>query len=164
MTGTSPTGFSRGSRTTIGTDMSFHVPFSESPFDEFQAPDGEWYSTFRAVTYDGWLLWKHALPEDPYLWPQLNSDTYESIQLLAKRVHIIHQLFPDYRRLDDTPFTVSRWWDPTDDSGEWHQGERILCRIKGYTATDVLAETPHRYRSLLHIQPRSKHWVEISLA
>lgn len=144
--------------------MSFHVPYSESPSDEFRAPDGEWYSTLRAVTFDGWLLWKHALPEDIYLWPQLEVECYETIQLLAKRIHTIHQLFPDYRRLDDTPFTVSRWWDPTDDTGEWSGGDRLLCRINGYTAADVLAETPHRYRSLLQIQPRSKSWIEISLA
>lgn len=144
--------------------MPFNVPFSESPHDEFQAPDGEWYSTLRAVTYDGWLLWKHALPDDLYLWPQLSAEAYDNIQLLAKRIHAIHQLFPDYRRLDDTPFTVSRWWDPTDTSDDWHLGGRLLCKIQGYTASDVEAETPHRYRSLLQIQPRSKHWIEISLA
>ena len=144
--------------------MTFHDPYSESPFDEFQAPEGEWYSTQLAVTFDGWLLWKHALPDDPYLWPQLTMQAYETIQLLAKRIHAVHQLFPDYRRLDNTPFHVSRWWDPTDDSGQWLTGERLLCKINGYTAREVQTELPHRQRSLLAIQPRSPHWVEISLA
>lgn len=148
--------------TTAG-ELTFHLPFSESPADEFQAPNGEWYATLRAITYDGWLLWKHALPEDTMLWPQLTEEVYGVIELLAKRIHLLHQCFPDYRRLVDTPFTVSRWWDPTDDSGEWLTGERVLLKVNGYTARDVLQEVPVRQKGQLLFQPRSTNWIEISL-
>lgn len=97
------------------------------------------------------------------LWPQLNHDVFGTIETLARRIHNLHQLFPDYRRLSDTPFTVSRWWDPTDDSGEWLYGDRVLLRINGYCAKDVDHETPQRLKGQLLIQPRSLHWMEISL-
>lgn len=148
---------------TIAGELMYHLPYSESPRDEFQAPNGEWYATLRAIAFDGWLLWKHALPEDLQLWPRLTPEIYGTIEVLAKRIHNLHQLLPDYRRLCDTPFKVSRWWDPTDDSGDWLDGGRVLLRINGYRARDVEHEIPARLKGQLLIQPRSVHWLEISL-
>lgn len=149
--------------TTAGETKKYHLPFSESPEDEFQMPDGEWHMTLRAITYDAWLLWKHALPEDPMLWSRLTEEVVDTVTLLAKRIHNLHQCFADYRRLVDTPFTVSRWWDPTDDTGEWDQGGRVLLKVNGYTARDVEQEVPVRFKGQLILQPRSENWIEISL-
>lgn len=148
---------------TIAGDLTYHLPYSESPADEFQSPSGEWFCTLRAITFDSWLLWRHALPEDLYLWRELSHDVYTTIEALARRIHVMHQTFPDYKRLCDTPFVVSRWWDPTDDSGEWAYGDRVLLKIKGYTARDVAQEMPSRLKEQLIMQPRSTNWIEFSL-
>lgn len=141
--------------------MTYHLPYSESPSDEFCSPTGEWLCTLRAITFDSWLLWRHALPEDLLLWPELTQPVFDSIVLLAQRIHNLHQLLPDYRRLADTPFQVSMWWDPTDD--DFAAGDRVQLRIIGYTAREIEQEVPHRLKSLLTILPLSTHWVEISL-
>jgi hypothetical protein len=143
--------------------MGFHLPFSETPWDEFQAPTGEWFYTLRAITYDGWLLWRHALPEEQMLWSALDAETFDAIQLLAKRIHALHQLLPDYRRLTDTPFTVSRWWDPNGTDDDYHRGDRMLCKIEGYTANDIVYEMPKRISTQLILRPLSKKWMEFSL-
>lgn len=148
---------------TSGIDYMYHLPYSESVVDEFRTPDGEWYATLRAIAFDGWLLWRHALPEDHTLWPNLTHSVFETIQLLGQRIHNLHQLFPDYRRLSDTPFQVSCWWDPSDRSGEWTHGDRVLLRILGYTARDVEQEVPPRLKSSLMLTAKSTHWLEVRL-
>lgn len=148
---------------TTGGDLAYHVPYSESPRDEFQLPNGLWYSTLRAIAFDGWLLWRHALPEDMQLWPQLSQPVFETIEVLAQRIHNLHQLFPDYKRLADSPFRVSMWWDPSDDSGDWCNGDRVQLKILGYTAREIEQELTPRLKAQLQILPLSKHWVEISL-
>ena len=49
--------------TTAG-ELTFHLPFSESPVDEFQAPNGEWYATLHrdgtVKDSDKGTLWKAA--------------------------------------------------------------------------------------------------------
>jgi hypothetical protein len=148
---------------TTGGDLTYHVPYSESPNDEFQTPCGIWYSTLRAITFDSWLLWRHALPEDELLWPQLSQSVFETIEALAQRIHHLHQAFPDYRRLADTPFHVSTWWDPSDPHGDWIYGDRVQLKITGYTAREIEQEAQPRLKGQLRILPLSKHWVEISL-
>lgn len=141
----------------------YHLPYSEAITDEFRTPTGEWYATLRAISFDSWLLWRHALPEDHLLWPRLTLDVFETIQVLGQRIHNWHQLLPDYRRLSDTPFQVSCWWDPSDATGEWTRGDRVLLRLNGYTARDVQHEIPNRLRNQLILQPLSTHWMQISL-
>lgn len=143
--------------------MPFNVPYSESPRDEFQTPGGVWYSTLRAITFDSWLLWRHALPEDIALWPQLTQPVFDSIEALGLRIHQIHQLLPDYRRLSDSPFHVSIWWDPADTSGDWSLGDRAQLRINGYTASDIHNELTPRLKASLQLRTLSKHWIEVSL-
>jgi hypothetical protein len=143
--------------------MGFNLPYSETPRDEFLTPTGEWFYTLRAIAYDGWLQWRHALPEEQSLWGDLDLETFETIQLLAKRIHNLHQLLPDYRRLLDSPFTVSRWWDPTGTDEDYHSGARMLCKIDGYTSGDIQQEMPKRWTSQLTVKPLSAHWLEFSL-
>jgi len=109
--------------------MTYHCPASFGPNEEFLAPTGEWLSVFRAIAYDSWLLWRHALP--------------------------------DYRRLNDTPFTVSRWWDPLDDQEDWQLGGRCLLKINGYESRHIPIEAGGRFG--LTITPISAHWLEFAL-
>lgn len=143
--------------------MPFHLRYSESPADEFRTPDGEWLYTLRAITFDNWLLWRHALPEDQQSWHLLDRPAYCNIQRLAKLIHSVHEQFSNYKRLEDTPFSVSCWWDPFDDSGQWVRGDRVLLRIKGYTALEAQREIPPRLKNSLLAQPRSLHWIEFGL-
>jgi hypothetical protein len=142
--------------------MHLHLPFSESPRDEFQATDGQWHPVLRAVVFDSWLLWQHALPDDLHLRAQLTPQAEQGIRELGAAVHEAHQHFPDYKRLVDTPFRVSRWWDPTDDTGEWSSGHRLLCRVINYSAIAVEAEIKRKVR-YLDLTVRSLHYIEVAL-
>lgn len=138
-----------------------HLPFSERNNDEFQGPDGQWYSIYRAISYDNWLIWRQALPETPLLRGQLTPAIWQAITSLGSRWHRWHQQLPDYRRLADNPLVVSRWWDPTAEA-PWHQGRRMLLRCSGYTSAELLTYQPRR--SGLLVEPISRHWLELELA
>lgn len=114
-----------------------HLPWSESPDDEFLAPDGQWYSVFRAVVFDSWLLWRDALPPGQELRSQLGWDAYREITQLARHLHLFHQSMPDYRGLTVPPFHVTRWWDPSDGDEEWNSGRSCLFRMDGYSSNDL---------------------------
>lgn len=142
----------------------FHVPGSTRPSDEFLAPTGQWLSTYRAITYDGWMLWKDALPDVITLWGDLGLAAYENISLLAKRIHVLHQNVENYRRLDESPFCVSRWWDPLHPEGgdeHWQLGRHVLLRITSMNAKQFMA-IPQR-RNQLHIKPVTTNWMEVTL-
>jgi hypothetical protein len=141
--------------------MTYHCPASFGPNEEFLAPTGEWLSVFRAIAYDSWLLWRHALPDNPNHWPLLDAGTFETIGRLGQRIHNLHQTLPDYRRLNDTPFTVSRWWDPLDDQEDWQLGGRCLLKINGYESRHIPIEAGGRFG--LTITPISAHWLEFAL-
>ena len=89
-----------------------HLPWSQSPSDEFLAPDGQWYSIFRAVVFDSWMLWKDALPPELELRALLDQEAYDGITSLGRKLHALHHRLPDYRRLSTSPFNVTAWWDP----------------------------------------------------
>jgi hypothetical protein len=127
----------------------------------FITPEGERYSVFRAVSYDNWLIWRDALPDNPTLWTRLEQDTFLQIQELGRRLNLMHQALPDYKRLSDTPFTVGRWWDPLDDEGDWDSGSRCLLRIDGYAVPQLPLELCSRLG--LEVMPVSTHWAEFSL-
>jgi len=136
------------------------VPYAESPAEEFQGPNGEWFTTLRAIVHDGWLLWRDALPGCPLRRP-VDEQAARGITTLARRIHAAHMSFPEYRNLSDTPFTVGRWWDPKDQSGEWNLGTRVLLKLNGYSATRLATKIPKRLE--LHTQIRSEHWLELCL-
>lgn len=129
--------------------------------ESFLTPSGEVYSTFRAVSFDNWLLWRDALPDNPTLWGRLDISQFERIQELGRRINVIHQALPDYRRLSDTPFTVGRWWDPLDNEEDWCTGGRCLLRIEGYAVKQLPLELAERQG--LDVMPISSHWAEFSL-
>lgn len=143
-----------------------NVPGSTHPSDEFLAPTGQWLSVYRAITYDGWMLWKDALPVDRLMRQRLDAHSYDNICLLGKRIHLLHQAVDDVRRIGESPFTVSRWWDPLADpiaeNGEhWHLGRHVLFRMKNMTAKQFTA-IPQR-RSQLQFRIVSTNWIEASL-
>lgn len=141
--------------------MRYHVAASFGPNEEFQVPDGGWFSIFRAIAYDSWLIWRDALPEDPTLWRLLDQDQFQAIAALGKRIHSLHQLLPDYRRLSDSPFKVSRWWDPLDIEEDWHAGGRCLLRVAGYDANQLPLDAAPKLG--LVARPVSQSWCEFSL-
>jgi len=138
--------------------MSLHLPFSMVPGDEFRLPTGVWWSSWRAIVLDSWLMWRDALPASEEERGQLTPLVMRRIADLARRIHFAHQQMPDYRLLQESPFTVGRWWDPYDDD-EWDTGGRCLFKVEGYSADEVI-----RYLSL-RTQPNatriSSNWVEI---
>lgn len=140
--------------------MRFHVPGSRCPSDEFQTPGGVWYSAFRAITYDNWLIWQDALPADLAERRRLEAGSYLAITALARAIHDHHQRLPEYRRLDESPFRVGRWWDP---SGEapWDSGRRVLIRHQDLEAEAFLAR--RHPRCPLQVQLISTHWLELEL-
>lgn len=114
-----------------------NLPWSEAPEDEFLAPDGNWYYSFRAIVLDSWLLWRDALPPELELRQRLDQFTFDSITALARRLHAFHQSLPNYKQLTDSPFKVTRWWDPSDADPFWSQGRSCLFRLDGYTSQDI---------------------------
>lgn len=135
------------------------LPCSDSPEEEFQGPNGQWFSIFRAIVLDSWLTWQHALPGHRLYGP-ISDRVACRVTALAQRIHAAHMGFPEYRRLCDSPFRVGRWWDPAA-RDEWHTGSKVLLRIENYTAQRLFSKIPARLG--LAVKPQSKHWVEISL-
>lgn len=139
--------------------MALHLPYSELPEHEFQMPDGSWHYDLRAIVTDGWLYWRHALPDDPDLRARLDDHAVDRIVVMASALHAAHQRFPGFQDLDDTPFTVGRWWDPSDP--DWCNGHRVLLKVNGFNA--VALQQQLRTRLYLEIEPISEHWSEIRL-
>lgn len=140
--------------------MGFHVPFSECAGDEFQASDGTWYSVFRAVSFDNWLLWRDALPPTDSWHRPLTPAVEVAIAELGRRIHEHHQRLIEYRRLDDSPFRVGRWWDPEGEE-PWCSGRRVLLRHKRLTAQEFLRHRPPRCP--LEVTVISTAWFELEL-
>ena len=115
-----------------------HLPWSRSPEEEFLAPDGEWYSIFRAVVFDSWMLWKDALPPELELRALLDQESYDGITSLARKMHALHHRLPDYRCLSKSPFNVTAWWDPENTDPEWNTGRSCLFTIDGYTSKEFI--------------------------
>jgi len=140
----------------------FHVPWSESPEDEFLAPDGQWYSVFRAVVFDSWLLWRDALPAEQDLRQQLTWDPYQEIMQLGRQLHLFHQTMPTYRGLTVSPFHVTRWWDPSDSDEQWNSGRSCLFHMDGYSASELCRLSAKRPG--IQLRSITKRYVEASLA
>lgn len=141
--------------------MRPHLSCIDDPALEFQAPDGHWLLIHRAIVYDGWLLWKDALPQDQALRSRLDRIAYEGIETLARQIHVVHQLMPDYRSLLLSPFHVSRWWDPDDDDPLWRSGRGCLIKLSGYTSREFQQVTPKKSRLLVRCV--TDQWIEFTL-
>lgn len=136
-----------------------HLRCSDSADEEFQGPDGDWFSIYRAIVLDSWLTWKDALPGQPLNGP-LDANVASSITTLARKIHAAHMQLPDYKRLSQTPFRVGRWWDPFATDG-WQDGTRVLLRLEHYSAQRFAAKIPARLG--LNVRSQSQHWLKISL-
>lgn len=138
-----------------------HLSCIDDPSKEFQAPDGTWLLVARAIVYDGWLVWNDALPDEPVLRSKLNRASFEGIEALARRIHVVHQLMPNYRSLTRSPFTVRRWWDPDDEDPLWSAGRACLLKLDGYSSKEFERATPAKCR--LTVRCVTDQWVEFSL-
>lgn len=145
---------------TTTDDYKPRVPYASSAAEEFQGPTGDWFSNLRAIAWDGWLIWKDALPDYPLRRP-VDDKSARGITTLARRIHGAHMGFPEYRHLRESPFKVGRWWDPADPSDEWCAGTRVLLKLENYSASRLAQKLPKR----LELETRicSEHWLEIAL-
>ena len=127
-----------------------------------------WYSRIdqeprlrcRAICYDSWLTWGHALPGDPALEEQLTEEIERNIRNLAVNLHQIHRQHPDYKRTDSNPFTVTQWWDP-DAESPWNTGMAVLFRFEGLSAAQWIESKPRR--NPLILRAASEQFVEAFL-
>ena len=92
--------------------MSPHLPYAYRDEDEFCHPLDGWLLLDRAVVYDSWISWRHVLPRGSRDCRTLKPETNAAILALAGELHAIHQRLPGYRDLGQSPFRVTRWWDP----------------------------------------------------
>lgn len=116
--------------------MTLHLPYSESPQDEFLHPGGEWFYVFRALSLDSWLTWRHALPASPASRSMLTIAEAVWIETLGDALHRVHQTLRGYSRLSDTPFVVQRWYDPHDPGTPWAEGRRCRFSLKDTSPED----------------------------
>lgn len=121
-----------------------HLPWAESDNDEFLHPSHGWYLLSRAIVHDSWLSWRLAIPDDRYARRSMPLHVSTSIAMLAHGIHGVHETIPGYEDLDDNPFHVPRWWDPSADD-EWNTGCRILFRIQGLSASMFEAAAHEKY-------------------
>lgn len=124
-------------------------------------PSGESVYACRALVRDSWLQWRDALPPDQEDWVGLTDEIVRAVEELARGLHHLHRNLPGYKQCNESPFTVSRWWDPTDDEG-WQQGLFCLFKFEGQTAESLIAALPRK--TALKLTPRSTHWVEATVS
>ena len=137
------------------------LPFSKNELDEFCTPDGQWFYTFRSIAYDSWIVWHDALPPTLEERAGLDVEIYCNICALAASLHSFHTSAPDYRTLSDSPFQITRWWDPADRDERWSKGRACLFSMKDYTATDLIRMV--QKKTDLAVVPISKRYVEAYL-
>jgi hypothetical protein len=124
-------------------------------------PSGESVYACRALVRDSWLQWRDVMPPDEEDWHGLTDDVVHAVQELARGLHHLHRNLPGYKQCNESPFTVSRWWDPTDEEG-WQQGLFCLFKFEGQTAESLIAALPRK--TTLKLTPRSTHWVEATVS
>lgn len=144
---------------TIAVETCCHLSCSNSLDEEFQGPDGHWFSVYRSIVLDSWLTWKDALPGHRLTVP-LAADVASAITALTQKIHSAHMQLPDYRRLSSSPFHVGRWWDPAA-TDEWSQGRKVLLRLENYSAHRLASKIPARLN--LRVKQQSEHWLVIGL-
>lgn len=145
---------------TSAPELNNILPLCFAPDEQFQGPTGDWFTVYRSIVLDSWLLWKHAIPD----WKvrcTVPRDVACNVTALARYVHATHMALPEYRHLSDSPFRVSRWWDPSEPDSEWASGRRALLRLEGCSASRFSSKVPRRFN--LTVEPRSENWLEVAL-
>ena len=125
-----------------------------------ELPCGSSVYACRALVRDSWLQWRDALPPEESDWSGLTEPIVDTIQILAKAIHQLHRNLPGYKQCEESPFTVSRWWDPEDNEG-WQLGGRCLFRFKDTTALELINGLPRKTQ--LELVQISENWVEASI-
>lgn len=123
-------------------------------------PTGEDVYACRALVRDSWLQWRDVMPPDEDDWGGLTDEVVHAVEELARGLHHLHRSLPGYKQCTESPFTVSRWWDPTDDEG-WQKGLFCLFKFEGQTSESLIAALPRK--TTLKLTPRSTQWVEATV-
>ena len=98
----------------------------------------------RAIVYDSWLTWGHALPREPELLSQLDREAEEYIRTLAMHLHQVHKQMPEWKQINECHFHVKRWFDPEAEESHWREGRAALMRYDDVSAADFMALRPKR--------------------
>jgi hypothetical protein len=104
--------------------MSTHLAWAHGEDDEFLHPTLGWQLIVRAIAYDSWIHWRHALPKDRAARQLLNEPIAQAITQLATALDRVHQRLPGYQQLGHCPFRFHSWWSPY---AEGPQAEGQVC-------------------------------------
>lgn len=94
--------------------------------EQLLLPGGRTLPLNRAIVFNSWFTWAQALPASPSLRSSLQLDQVGSIARLARQVHNA-AVRAGVSNKGLNPFTVIRWWDPTDPA--WAHGRRVLLSL-----------------------------------
>jgi hypothetical protein len=134
--------------------VTTHLPYAFIPGNEFYHPSDGWLLLERSVVFDSWISWRHVLPNALQDCRRMTPRVNQAILALAAALHEIHQRLPDYRDLGESPFKVSRWWDP-DGGYPWDTGSTCLFQISGYTSDEFIAYQSPQSSNGVSLQPAS---------
>ena len=117
--------------------MNTHLPYAYLPENEFFHPIDGWLLMERSVVFDSWISWRHVLPDGYRDCQAMTAEVNEAILVLAAGIHRVHQKMPGYRDLGESPFHVSRWWDPRSEQ-PWSSGTTCVFRLEGCTSDQFI--------------------------
>jgi len=117
--------------------VSPHLPYAYNDEDEFHHPTAGWLLLDRAVVYDSWISWRHVLPRGSSGRQALSAGVNDAILALAAELHSIHQRLPSYRDLGESPFHVTRWWDPCADD-LWSTGKLCIFSVDDCSSDEFI--------------------------
>jgi hypothetical protein len=118
--------------------VTTHLPYAYRPENEFFHPFDGWLLMERSVVFDSWISWRHVLPIGRRDCREMTAEINQAILTLAGGLHQVHQRLPGYRDLGESPFRVSRWWDPFAEY-PWNTGGTCVFRLDGCTADQFIA-------------------------
>ena len=135
---------------------------SFAPMRTITLPCGGSVLACKAVVKDSWLQWSDVLPAEDNEWSLTNVAVGVNVINLARELSNFHKAMKNYKQCDASPFTVTRWWDPTADDG-WETGRFCLFKFKGLTATELVDLIPRKSGLILKpVSPKAPQWVEAS--
>jgi hypothetical protein len=141
--------------------VSPHLPYAYSDEDEFLHPLDGWLLLDRAVVYDSWISWRHVLPRGSRDCQALSGEVNNAILALAAELHAIHQRLPSYRDLGESPFHVTRWWDPFSEDS-WSSGKLCIFSLDGLSSDEFIVHWLP-VESDLHLEALSDTYVRARL-
>lgn len=118
--------------------MITHLPYAYLPENEFLHPFDGWLLMERSVVFDSWISWRHVLPAGRRDCQAMTAEINQAILTLASGLHQVHQRLPGYRDLGESPFRVSRWWDPQAEQ-PWSSGSTCVFCLDGCTSDQFIA-------------------------